>query len=350
MKEIITIIIPTHDRHHVLLRTVDYYSQINVSVVIADSSKKPFTVKLPNNFTYLHFPYSFMGNKIYKALGEVSTKYSCLCADDDFLSESGLREGLKFLEKNIDYASVQGNYIAFYASNPPDHYYSLYDNNTGYENSSVSIKTRLEDCYRVPQIYALHKTTVLKSCFEITVDISAITTVEMCIPLISLCFGKHKVLPVFWAARDVNRYTRYTRYTRDTGVDNNSCSVVVTDWNEYLQSEEGRRFKDNFISIAEDIVPEYIDPATLFDSAFNNYLSLISNKKTVSIQRKMKNIIRLFLPSTVVGVFQRINIKRRRLELRHEAAGYPWCDNQAASDWNIMKQSIDKLIIVDSNK
>ena len=81
-------------------------------------------------------------------------------------------------------------------------------------------------------------------------------------------------------------------------------------------------------------------------SSFYNLLK----KTLLSSQRKMKNIIRLFLPSTVVGVFQRINIKRRRLELRHEAAGYPWCDNQAASDWNIMKQSIDKLIIVDSNK
>jgi len=86
----LTIIIPTYERHHVLSRAIDYYSQIDVAVIIADSSNNPFTNKLPDNFRLLHCPDYFMGDKIYKALCEVDTDYSCLCADDDFLHQTGL--------------------------------------------------------------------------------------------------------------------------------------------------------------------------------------------------------------------------------------------------------------------
>ena len=89
MKKETTIIIPSHERHHVLLRAIDYYSELNFSVLIVDSSELFLDIKLPKNIKYMHLPGTFLSDKIYTGLSIVTTPYSCLCADDDFLAESG---------------------------------------------------------------------------------------------------------------------------------------------------------------------------------------------------------------------------------------------------------------------
>ena len=145
MKEKTTIIIPSHDRHHLLLRAIDYYSELDFLVLIVDSSEVFLNVKLPGNITYLHLPGSLYGDKIYSGLCKASTPYSCLCADDDFLAESGLKSGQEFLEENLDYVSVQGHYIQFDPSIPKEKNNPLYLNMIGYKNDSDLIKDRALD-------------------------------------------------------------------------------------------------------------------------------------------------------------------------------------------------------------
>lgn len=362
MNKQITVIIPTHERHHVLRRAINYYSQLNVNIIIADSSNQAFSDELPINFKYLHCPDSFMGDKVYSALCEVDTDYSCLCADDDFLSESGLNEGLEFLKNNPDYVSVQGSFVNFYLSDSMDNHASIqgifinfnlpdpiencapmYDNCIGYENISDSIEERLGKCFNCPQIYALYKTKDIKKCFEITRNISAITVVEMCAPLVSLCIGKYKALPVFWEARDIRRYSKYIDTCGHDYDGNKWCSVnatpsvVVRDWKSYFESKEGEQFKANFISIVSSIIPSSLEPGKLFDSAFNAYLFRQQAVKRKYLQKKIKNIIKALLPSMFVKYIQ---IKNRR-RLGHLST-YPWNDAAAKMDWDLMRQSIGK--------
>ena len=113
LNEQLTIIIPTHERHSLLLRAIDYYTNLNVHVIIVDSSVNKLKRILTSKFQYIHMPCEDFGSKIYHVLSQVTTKYSCLSADDDFLSESGLIKGIDFLEENDDYVSVQGRYINF---------------------------------------------------------------------------------------------------------------------------------------------------------------------------------------------------------------------------------------------
>ena len=102
--------------------------------MIVDSSEVFLNVKLPGNITYFHLPGSLFGDKIYSALCKASTPYSCLCADDDFLAENGLKAGQEFLEENLDYVSVQGHYIQFDPSIPKEKNNPLYLNMIGYKN------------------------------------------------------------------------------------------------------------------------------------------------------------------------------------------------------------------------
>ena len=205
MKEEVTIIIPSHERHHLLLRAIDYYSELDFLILIVDSSKVFLNVKLPWNITYLHLPGSFFGDKIYSGLCKVSTPYSCLCADDDFLSESGLYFGIRYLEENKDYASVQGNYVHFEYDNGLVNYHPVYAETIGIKDvSSNNPIDRLMKSIGMGHslIYALHHTETLQECLKTVLDMRAVSFVEKSISIISPLHGKHIILPIFWMARE----------------------------------------------------------------------------------------------------------------------------------------------------
>ena len=191
---------------------------------------------------------------------------------------------------------------------------------------------------------------MLKKCLGMTKGLQAVATIEFCVPLVSLCIGKHKMLPIFWAARDIKRYTKYITHEGvncrldDEHIDNCSSTVDVVDWNIYLKTEEGQKFKDNFISTVKDIVPENFDPSVLFDLAFQEFFRKENksqkNKNGISLQQIIKNLIKKLLPNLIVKKIQRINVNRARIALRH-VGGYPFNDKVAMKDWISMARVIE---------
>lgn len=350
MKEKITVIIPSHERHQLLQRAIDYYSKLDLLVLIVDSSELFLNVKLPENITYLHLPGSLFGDKIYSGLCNAITTYSCLCADDDFLAESGLKAGKKFLEENLDYVSVQGHFIQFDPSHPKEQNNPLYHRDMiGYINDSDLIKDRALDALKVPQIYALHRTIVLKKAMHITLNIEYLSVVELSIPLVTMCYGKHAVLPVFWSARDTFRYSKYLDEdgndlpNYDEGnLEKNKLNIVVTNWKDFLISSEGIKLKNNFIEAVSDVVSNPKECGDLFDSAFINYLSRAKRKKNISFKHKLKDIIKFLLPNFIVRKIQLKNCAKLRFAVKG-VSGYPWSDSVALKDWNSMIKVILKF-------
>ena len=334
MKESITVIIPTHERHHLLFRAIDYYDQLDVSVLIVDSSQSILDKKLPENITYMHLPGSLFGDKIYAGLCSVSTPFSCLSADDDFLAENGLKAGQEFLEENLDYVSVQGHYIQFDPLNPKEKYNPLHLNMIGYKNNSDIIKDRVLGAFTVPHIYALHRTIALRKSICITLDLAQVTVVEISIPLVAMCYGKHAVLPVFWSARDIVRYSKYldeneNDYRKNEGPNEiNKLNKVVLNWKNFLISSEGNKLRNNFIEAVSDIVPDSKEARDLFDLAFINDCSLSKPNNNISFIQKLKNIIKLLLPSFVVRKIQLNNYNKLRFVMK-SVPGYPWSNNDA---------------------
>jgi glycosyltransferase domain-containing protein len=88
----VVIIIPTHNRQHYFSRLFNYYAGWQCNFVIVDSSRNKFTDELPSNFTYLHFIGQSFYEKIINSLELIDPLYVALCADDDVLSERGLRD------------------------------------------------------------------------------------------------------------------------------------------------------------------------------------------------------------------------------------------------------------------
>jgi glycosyltransferase domain-containing protein len=349
MNEKITIIIPSHERHQLLRRAIDYYSKLDLLVLIVDSSQLFLNVQLPENITYLHLPGSLFGDKIYSGLCKASTTYACLCADDDFLSESGLQAGQKFLEENLDYVSVQGHYIQFNPSLPNEQYNPLYLDMIGYLNDSDLIKKRTLGALKAPHIYALHRTASLKKAMHITLNIKNVTVVELSIPIVTMCYGKHAVLPIFWSARDIIRYSKYIdedgndlSFYDEGNIETNELNKVVINWKDFLISSDGNKLRNNFIEAVSDVVSDSIDAGDLFDSAFNNYLSRSKRENNIAFKQKLKDIIKFLLPHFIVRKIQVNNCTKLRFAVR-TVSGYPWSDDIANKDWNTMIKVILKF-------
>jgi glycosyltransferase domain-containing protein len=354
----LTVIIPTHERHHVLRRAISYYSQINVSVLIVDSSLKFFDEGLPKNIQYIHLLSSFFGDKIYSALCQVDTPYSCLCADDDFLSESGLYFGIRYLEENKEYVSIQGNYVHFSYSENLNDYHPVYAETIGSKKvDSNSPVDRLIESIGMRQsfIYALHHTEVLLKCSRVALNMQAVTFVEIGISMVSPLYGKHIILPVFWMARDKNRYSEYIT-EKGNNYSKNVKSVVknisnlmldISNFDSYLGTEQGIQFRKNFINSTINILHD----SSVCDKLFDRYFINISLNRVKLHKRAaghyLKTAIKKSMPSAILSFYyKKINTKEKIAEKQRnqfiDSLGYPWSNDEAQEDWNKMKKAILK--------
>ena len=108
----VTVVIPTHNRHRYLVRSVSWFLQGGYDVVIADSTECAWQHSLLDDprVTYIHKPgpYAVYVDKVLAALQAVKTPMTAMCADDDFILYSGLEACVDFLVSHEDYAFCQG--------------------------------------------------------------------------------------------------------------------------------------------------------------------------------------------------------------------------------------------------
>ena len=110
MHDDITIILPTHNRHHLLDDTLSFLDEFGVKTVVIDSTQDRYkTQKTFSNILYLHTPGMHPTKKIQLALKEhTDSKYVMVSADDIYPSRVALKSNYEFLEQHPDYAAIQG--------------------------------------------------------------------------------------------------------------------------------------------------------------------------------------------------------------------------------------------------
>lgn len=109
----LTIIIPTHERHDYLRRSMAYFSEFDVSILYMDSSKYKFKGKVGSNIEYIHCPALQFSQKVRKALDYTKSELIAFCADDDFLLKESLQKGQKIMNENAQLGAVVGNFVGF---------------------------------------------------------------------------------------------------------------------------------------------------------------------------------------------------------------------------------------------
>ena len=307
-----TIIIPTYERHNIFLRSIDYYKHFNCNVVIADSSAKKFNHELPDNISYRYLPGLGCGEKIFEVAKDITTPYVCLSPDDDYLVESSLQVGARFLDDNLDYVSVQGRYLCFALIENQVIFSPKYSRQIShYAATSEDRFSRMVRAYNpcMAHFYAIHRTDVFIKSFQLTADVSALRITEFVQPLVPMCYGKHKVLPILWMARDtytsdpIRRQRNLTETAKLGPVALNYMRFnrFVSEIENFLDSEEGRLIKKKFGNIISELVNNSRESDKLFDAAFKSLIKHLINDRNKVI---MKIIIKSFVPTWMLKYYK----------------------------------------------
>lgn len=338
----VTIIIPTHNRNLLLKRSIDYYLNFKCQIIICDSSE----IQNPDffkhiNLIHLHYPKTSFANKLYNAITHVKTKFVCLSADDDFLSRKGIYAGITFLEKNIDYFSVQGKYVHFYFNKNNYTTLNLYEATDLIHYDSEFPLQRVVDSSKngMQLLYALHRTEALLNSFKVSKDCMPLTMVEYTSNLIPLLYGKHKMLDIFWMARDPARYTIYE------SKENSITSVLSPiDLIDYFNITNGLEFKNYFINKIVEVANSNTNDAeklfyeVFFQNYIQNYLRKILNKKDESIYFKIKLYLKInnFLFKHLYAIYTILN----NLLFNKKKYVFPFKENE--DEWNFIKDILTK--------
>ena len=123
----IAIVIPSLGRHDFLVRTIQYYSGLNLSLnlFIGDSSPEPLALPGPLvdslsrsnlNYFYFHLPGLNDRQAISYLVDEVcghEIEFISFHGDDDYFVPEALLDCSSFLSRNLDYTSAQGSAVHF---------------------------------------------------------------------------------------------------------------------------------------------------------------------------------------------------------------------------------------------
>ena len=108
----LTILITVMNRHHTLPRALEYYREFEGDVILLDQSDDPWD-KIPeySYVKYIYLPNSDWLANMCHALNQVTTKYTIVVGDDDFVMLNNIGNVVSFLERHPNYISASGQQI-----------------------------------------------------------------------------------------------------------------------------------------------------------------------------------------------------------------------------------------------
>jgi len=204
----VTLIIPTHERHDYLDRSLYYYKQIKLvdfPIIIVDSSFKAFEKIDYADVTYLHLPHRTLSEKLSIATSCIASPYSLLCADDDFIIPETLFKCVDFLEEHRDFSSAQGKYVSFHNIRGSIFFKPYYLYNSRMNVNSDTISERLLEQFTpyMHQSYSVFRTEELKDGFQrFAHTIYDFTLLELSTAIDAVINGKHKIFNDLYSARE----------------------------------------------------------------------------------------------------------------------------------------------------
>jgi len=349
----ITVIIPTHERHNFLERSLDYWSQLDIKIIVIDSSVDKYTGQVLENIVYFHYPDKSFVEKIAKVLSQIETDYSAICADDDFITETGILESLIYLDSNEKFVSAQGRYIAFWFNEQESIDFSpRYAGARNYEVSHDDANERMNLSMSpyMHQFYAVQKTKILKEAFSVCVKHNYMRGWELDVSLIASIYGNHKTLPVFYGAREAMEQSKQIGFV-----------PLIADWvNNPDNQTELNMWRDAIAEVYSKHEGVGIDEGRrAFDKAINSYIYKSSSFTMINSSIAFKELIKKFIPNSILRMKRKIVYGKKQWPPSSRQAsilrktvskepGYPLSDKTARKEWMSMKNIINKHGLLDN--
>lgn len=291
-----TIMIPTYNRPDRLKRLLSYFNSCGIhgKIIIADSStsenkrKNREIVSFFPEMEILYLDY-FASDVIGwikwgEAINRSDSKYTVICADDDFIAPKAIDEAVSFLEKNPDFAVVYGPCISFEVNKKtgeekqflwrPIYPYKTIDS----PDPKERVLSHFANYY--PTIFSVHRTHLLKIMFEQTIKYSLENGYlgEIFCSMISLIYGKSKNIDAFYSARETisDSYSRVFK-----GID-----YLMA---EGSYNEKYNKFKQGLVlHLSREAKISNEEAGKIIDKGMNIYLK----KSYLNFGVKIKNTLR----------------------------------------------------------
>ncbi len=279
----LTLIVPTHNRHHYLTRSIAYFQHLDAEVIYCDSSIEQFNRGMPDNIKYLHLPEKSFAEKVMIAIEEGRADYVALCADDDFILIETLYEGLKFLADNNQFVAVVGRYVYF--NEPFDGLFWANrkqmpkDINTAPKENA---KLLFSDYYQI--LWALYRKEVVKKAFEVinTANAKNDNFIEHILGSILCYSGGVKFINSLWGVRERTLNDHWAK--RHISIPKLSKKELSSDLALVKKSLD----QATFAGYTEMSLNSYLQSQKLKENkSFSSYLKILIPSKIKSLIRKL---------------------------------------------------------------
>jgi glycosyltransferase domain-containing protein len=360
----ITLVIPTfNNRHHYLRRILDYYRELQAGfeIIIADSSPLPFAeAKEYAQLTYLHCKDMSYTGKLFLATGKITTPYAVLCADDDFIAPSALETCIRFLDQHRDYASVQGHLVAFPVPGkikPIPWMFQIAGLDIADEKATERILHFFK--YHIYLHYSVHRTANLYDTFRLSKDFTdtfAGGTNEYFLDIISLINGKHKVLPIFYAAQELTKVSGRNSITGLTRLRN--MEQYQSEYRQFLEKITCHlaAYDPAKMAVAGSFVDEFFHKHPFFqvqhvaESPFAHPLSGPVFRRIKNMVDKINGVqhVKSYYSKTLYFLRGQREESRKKQTIKDQIrstknfAGFPFYDNDAIAEWKKIEVVIRK--------
>lgn len=260
-----TLIIPTHNRHQYLKRSMEYFKDLDAEVIYCDSSIDKYQGELYGNIKYLHLPNKKFAEKILIALTEIHTSFAAMCADDDFLVIESLYKGLDFLSQNKKHKTTVGRYVGF-NEDFDGNFFPIYqklpeDIDLGSDKNAVVF---FKNYYQL--LWSMYDKKILEKAFQIINEAKFYNDnyIEMVIGACACYEGGIKFLNEIWGVREISAQEHWG--TRHTPITNMKIAEMNGDYQKFKELVDSK----TFVGCADKVINSYLNGQTMNNTSLRN--------------------------------------------------------------------------------
>ena len=155
----------------------------------------------------------------------------------------------------------------------------------------------------------IHRTELFIKTYRSCVDFS-IAMVEFVSVLVPMCYGKHKVLPILWMARDSHKFPRPKGYKTLFIAKSKPGSIIfhyrganhyIKEVKNFLNSEESQSVRKKFSMTISELVATNKEREEIFNAAFKSFLKYLVSERSRFV---IKIIIKKFIPAWIFNYYK----------------------------------------------
>lgn len=197
----LTLVIFTLNRHKLLKRTINYWLNFNIKLIVLDGSNLKFQDPClqSENIKYIHDK-TGLYRRLLSSINYINTEFVILGSDDEFYLPSALASCIDFLLKESNFSSCGGRAIGFYTEKNKIFGLKQYKNlkNLKLDQSNASERAIKHFSNYVPaHFYSVMRFSkwkiICQNVFEKNYHFSA--SHELQVEFLSVIAGKSRILP-----------------------------------------------------------------------------------------------------------------------------------------------------------